>query len=166
MGLDAVVYCDCVEKRRLKTPHPLPQLLYIASNGSPEIHSEDEAELEQHDAWLRIACKHEEMMIEGGCLGSAFSIDLLQTVLLGAIESPAREFPVLWKKVIYCGTHCGDHLTVKSVRRLNDELTRFRKISFASLRLPASDLSYINEFREKLKRIVRAAIKIEKPIAF
>ncbi len=32
MGLDASVYCDCVETGRLHTPHPLPHLLFIADD--------------------------------------------------------------------------------------------------------------------------------------
>jgi hypothetical protein len=36
MGLDAVVFCDCVETNRLKVPHPFPKLLYVESHGSPK----------------------------------------------------------------------------------------------------------------------------------
>ena len=46
MGLDAVVFCDCVEKNRLKSPHPYPGLLYISPNGSPEIRSRSSAKHE------------------------------------------------------------------------------------------------------------------------
>jgi hypothetical protein len=55
MGLDAVVFCDCVEKDRLKSPHPFPRLLYISPNGSPEIHSRSQAKIEQHYDWMHHA---------------------------------------------------------------------------------------------------------------
>jgi hypothetical protein len=33
MGLDAIVFCNCVEKGKLKKQHPYPDLLYIAADG-------------------------------------------------------------------------------------------------------------------------------------
>ena len=36
MGLDAVVFCDCVEKNRLKSPHPFPIFYIFPPNGSPK----------------------------------------------------------------------------------------------------------------------------------
>lgn len=45
MGLDAVVFCDCVETKRLEVPHPFPNLLCVESNGSPEITSENPMKL-------------------------------------------------------------------------------------------------------------------------
>lgn len=45
MGLDAVVFWDCVETKGLKVPHPFPKLLYVESNGSPEIHSKNPAKI-------------------------------------------------------------------------------------------------------------------------
>ena len=141
MGLDAVVCCDCVEAGRLRIPHPSPRLLYIAKNGSPEIRSEDPDEVSRHDAWMHTACKHEEMMIAGAYLGNATAIAFLQQALLEKVGSPAREFPVLWKEVIYDGTHCG-HLTLNNVRRLDEELRQFGKVRFGGL--PAAELRLVN----------------------
>ena len=109
MGLDAVVFCGCVEKDRLKSPHHFPHLLYIAPNGCPEIRSSSRTKIEQHDDWMRHACKHEDMMVGGDHLGNVSSIEFLQQALRRAVRSPGRDFPALWKKVIYSGAHCGDH---------------------------------------------------------
>lgn len=49
MGLDALVYCDCVEKGRLRIPHPFPKLLYTEENGSPEIKSKDPKKIAAHE---------------------------------------------------------------------------------------------------------------------
>jgi hypothetical protein len=52
MGLDAMVFCNCVEKGRLTVPHPYPRMLYIASNGSPGVRSKDPVKVEAHDNWM------------------------------------------------------------------------------------------------------------------
>ena len=75
MGLEAVVFCDCLERGKLKSPHPFPELVYVAPNGAPEIHSKNDREIEQHDDWMESACRHESMMIDGCRLGSAGGIE-------------------------------------------------------------------------------------------
>ncbi len=166
MGLDAVVFCDCVEKGRLKTPHPFPGLLYIAVNGCPDVRSRDGAKIEQHEAWMHSACAHEDMMIDGTHLGNISSIEFMWQMLHAAIPAPERDFPVLCRKVIYDGGHCGDHLTRASVLRLVEELKRLRKIDFSKLDIKKADVKFIDEFQSELSRLVKTAIKIKKPIAF
>jgi len=68
MGLDAVVFCDCVEKGRLMVQHPYPRLLYIARNGSPEIRSKDPGKVDEHDKWMDLRhapCYWEKYFIAG-----------------------------------------------------------------------------------------------------
>ena len=43
MGLDALVYCNCIEEKRLRTPHILPRLLYIQRGGNLWVRTKDEA---------------------------------------------------------------------------------------------------------------------------
>ena len=66
MGLDATVFCNCVEKGRLEVPHPFPERLYIDEDGRPEIRVDDlpyQSVLsldEAHYAWLQSPpCKHQ-----------------------------------------------------------------------------------------------------------
>jgi hypothetical protein len=166
MGLDAVVFCNCAEKGRLKKPHPYPNLLYIAPNGSPEIRSKNERQMEQHDGWMRDACKHEGMMLDGDHLGSIGGIQFLRDILRRAVTAPARTFPVLWKKVIYSGSHTGDYLTAAKVKKLAIELDRLSRVDFARLEIDPDNRRYIGEFRGILRRLTKAALKIGKPIAF
>ena len=66
MGLDAVVFCNCVEMKRLKVPHPFPKLLYVESNGSPEIRSQNRAKVDRHDEWMALPpCRHRDMLVAG-----------------------------------------------------------------------------------------------------
>ena len=117
MGLEAVVFCDCLERGKLKNPHPFPDLVYVAPNGAPEIRSKTDREIGLHDDWMESACRHENMMIGGCQLGSAGGIEFLRDALRRTVRRYARDFPVLWKKVIYSGTHTGDHLSLTDVCR-------------------------------------------------
>lgn len=73
---------------------------------------------------------------------------------------------MLWKKVIYSASHCGDHLTLANVLRLDDELKRLRKVDFAELMLTNDEAACIAQFRKALSSIVKTAIRIKKPISF
>jgi hypothetical protein len=86
-----------------------------------------------------------------------------------ATTAPARSpstkanlFPVLLGKVIYSGTHCGDHLSVRNVAKLAAELDRLKSFTIADKTLD-KDLQML---RRKLLKLVRIALNIKKPIAF
>jgi hypothetical protein len=167
MGLQVFVFCDCVEKKRLKHPHPFPRLLYIAPNGSPEIRSRDVAKIEQHDEWMLTACKHEgDMMAGGDDIGNAWWVTYLQEALSKAVKSPSREFPVIWHKVIFCGTHTGDHLTIRNVLRLKNELIRLRKVNLVSAGLDKDERDAVKGLIKTLADTVRVSIRLNKPVAF
>lgn len=113
MGLDAVVFCDCVEKKRLKVPHPYPRLLYISPNGSPEIRSKDPEEIERHDEWMELPpCEHEAMMLGGCVLGNMSLVERVRDALGEALKPPLPRCSVLLGRVLYCGTHTRGHLTI------------------------------------------------------
>ena len=166
MGLDAMVFCDCVEKGRLTVPHPYPRLLYIDDNGSPEIRSKDPVEIDEHDKWMDLPpCEHEQMMLDDDYLGNAGHISRLYEILSGVAAGHARAFPVLLGKVLYSGTHCGDHLTIRDVRGLSSELDRLEKMHLPTA-LPPEDALQIASTASMLRRLVKAALTATKPIAF
>lgn len=166
MGLDAVVFCNCVEKGCLTVPHPYPRLLYIASNGSPEIRSKDAAKVDEHDKWMNLPpCVHEDMMLDGCRLGNAGSISHLYEILSEVTTAPGRTYPVLLGKVLYDGTHCGDHLTIRDVRRLSSELDRLEKMKPRTAIL-REDVRQLASATGMLRRLVKTALAVNKPIAF
>ena len=167
MGLDAMVFCDCVEKGCLTVPHPYPRLLHIASNGSPEIRSKDPIKVDEHDKWMNLPpCKHEAMMLDGSNLGNAGSISQLYEILSGVMTGHGRTYPVLLGKVVYSGTHCGDHLAVSDVRRLSTELDRLKMAIPSATALSGEDARQIALAIKKLRRLVKTALAVNKPIAF
>lgn len=158
MGLDAFVFCDCYEKGRIKRIPSDVGKFYVLPRGCLEPRSENPEVLERFDAWRAHACRHEDGMIAGEYLGNAGFIGWLRNALW-----PKRKlFPVLLGKVIYCGTHTGDHLALRDVAKLAVELDRLKSFSIADKSLD-KDLQVL---RRKLQKLVRVALKIRKPIAF
>jgi hypothetical protein len=156
MGLDAFVYCDCYEKGRIKRRPP--ERVYLQPNGSLEPRSHKPEVLERFDVWRAGACRHEEGMIAGDFLGNATHVDQLRD----ALWEKRNLFPILVGKVIYCGTHTGDRLSLRDVAKLAIELDRLKSIQTGEKSLD-KDLQIL---RRKLQKLVRVALKIQKPIAF
>jgi len=158
MGLDAFIFCDCYEKGRIKRLPPDVGSVYVQRNGSLEPRSQNPEVLDRFDAWRVHACRHEEGMIAGDYLGNAGYIDWLRDAFW-----PIRKlFPVLLGKVIYCGTHTGDHLALRDVAKLAVELDRLKSYRISDKSLD-KDLQLL---RQKLQKLVRVALKTKKPIAF
>jgi hypothetical protein len=136
MGLDATVYCDCVEKGKLTIPHPFPDLLHISADGAPEIQG---GVLSQHwqryDAWVaNNPCPHKYFWLVHHHLGNVAGIAFVRHIIVQIVKDPAVAFPVLWSKVVYSGIHCGDYLSMDDVTKLGAEVNEFRKLEFERLR--------------------------------
>ena len=104
MGLDALVYCNCIEEKRLRTPHPLPRPLYIQRDGNRWVRTKDEAKRQPHGDWIAGApCEHPGMVIANCTLGNVAMIDFVRKVISGTERDPGSQYPVFWSKVIYSG---------------------------------------------------------------
>ena len=167
MGLDAAVFCDCVETKKLKVPHPFPRLLYILKSGQPEIRSKDAAKVAAHDAWMELPpCKHQDMMVDGCWLVNAGAAGVIREALSRAQKQSRIRFTILLNKVFYSGTHCGDFLTQAHIRKLDVELKQLRKLKLTDLGIATSDVKWTTEVIVNLARLVKVAQKVGKPIAF
>jgi hypothetical protein len=71
------------------------------------------------------------------------------------IEKIPGEFPILLKRVIYNGSHCGDEVPANLVADLKAELDQ----------LPAGP-DWLNEFKIGLTTLCEIALKSGKPIMF
>jgi hypothetical protein len=159
MGLDAFVFCDCFEKGRTKGERPCPKkLVFVQPNGDIDCRSKDGDLLERFTEWRENFCKHDCGILVGAHIGSAAHIERL----FEAISAEAKLFPILLKKVLYCGTHCSDHLSLKSVQKLKLELKVLRKFRWGDKELDEA----IRMLYWDLDFLVCASLKIGKPISF
>jgi len=167
MGLDAVVFCNCVEEEKLKVPHPFPTLLKISKDGRPYIRSRDIRKIEAHDTWMALPpCGHDDMMVDGCSLGNAGGVDVIFAVILKAQTISRRKLPILLNRVFYSGTHCGDFLTVEQLKKLDLELKVLRGLKSGDLGIAGSDAKWMKEVFDGLASLVRVALRISKPIVF
>ena len=166
MGLDVCVYCDCVEKQKLIEPHPYPKQLFIGRNGSPEIRSVDAAKVERHDTWMQMPpCKHDEMTAASAHLGNAGHIKLLRDSL-SASDGLQKQCPTLLSRVLQSGTHTGDFLTNHQVISLASELKALKKTDLGAVGLTSPQVVFLRSLISDLNLISKAALKLQKPIAF
>lgn len=163
MSLNAVVYCDCIEKGQVTIPHPRPDLLFIDEKGAPDISSTDPLEIEAHDRWESLRpCQHEHFWLIERWLGNVSLLGLIRALLKPYSSDPARDYPVLWSKVIYDGSHSGDFLPSDAVEQLSEEIDRLNNMEH----LPSLDITPLVELLRKLEDLVRASQSVKKPISF
>lgn len=163
MSLNAVVYCDCIEKGRLKIPHPRPDLLFIDEMGAPDISSTDPLDMEAHDRWESLRpCQHKNFWLIERWLGNVSLIGTIRSLLKQYSSDPAHEYPELWSKVIYDGSHSGDFLSTDDVRQLSAEVVRLNGMDH----ILASGTTSLVELLRKLEELIQASLSVNKPISF
>lgn len=162
MGLNAVVYCDCIEKGRLTIPHPRPDLLFIDERGAPDISSSDPLDVEAHDNWESLRpCQHKHFWLIERWLGNVSLIGSMRSLLKQYSSDPAHEYPVLWSKVIHDGSHSSDFLTSDAVQQLTDEVDHLKRIANHQV-----DTTALIELLRKLEELVEVSKSVNKPISF
>jgi hypothetical protein len=158
MGLDAHVHCDCFERGRLRTP-PLPE--WFVTVDPVEGRVADAGELDRQiafDAWNVDACEHAGGMLLHERLGNTALVAFFRD----ALASHSDRLPVLTAKVIYSGTHAGDHLDQDEVRCLGEEVDVLATVRGST----SEDEQILREFERQLRRLVAAALGVRKPITF
>jgi hypothetical protein len=158
MGLDATVYCDCFEAGNLKEPPPCPNVS-VSDNGSLECSSEDLDMLFAFDQWLlHRACAHPDGILLHHRFGHLAQVELLRSEL----EREDELFPVLLGKVLYSGTHAGDHLASEDIVGVQSELEQLKKLACLS----GKNQSYVDNSRAQMVELVEMALRVGKPISF
>jgi hypothetical protein len=71
-------------------------------------------------------------------------------------------FPIILRKVIHNGTHCGDQLTVEQVESLRPEVEALSTVTPSDER----QARCVRYFEEQLKELVAASLHVRKPISF
>jgi hypothetical protein len=160
MGLDACVYCDCYEQGTVHTPPPQPELVYVDQCGQVSLREDAPgANVEAFDAWVRTACLHgHRTHLLHHHLGNIALIGFLHGLL---IRTP-QKFPILLAKVVYNGSHSGDHLAPSTVELLQPEMEALKSLHCDS---PGNE-ERVRIFERQLTELIQASLALRKPIAF
>ncbi|NJL98428.1 MAG: hypothetical protein HC924_06215 [Synechococcaceae cyanobacterium SM2_3_2] len=165
MGLDAWVWCNCVETGQLTTPHPYPELLYIDEEGCPDIRSDEDDKIKAHRQWeFDNPCRHENFTLLHHRIGNISLVASLRKAVSHLSEDAAVRYPVLWSKVIYSGVHCGDWLKIEDVKQLKDELDRLRLQNLNEI--DEEDAYFLRGFIQQMEELIQASLSVNKPIVF
>jgi hypothetical protein len=159
MGLDATVYCNCFESRKLKVLPLFIDLIFVDSDGSLACKSEDLDTLLEFDQWLYSrACEHKNGILLHHRIGNIALVALLRKEL-----SPESEkFPIILQKIIYNGIHGGDYLSLTFIENLQNELDYLTDFICSS----EGNQAFVNDFRRQLIELTNAALQVGKPISF
>ncbi len=159
MGLDAVVYCNCYETGRHKTPPPPGIDIEVSPDGSINCAHETVDSAIALDAWTHTqACDHEDCTFLHYFIGNIALVAFLRETL----QQKAEHFPTILTKVIYNGIHAGDYLTLEQVEAVRQELKHLPSVKCDN----GEDQQYLDAFRDQMTELVNCALQLRKPIAF
>jgi len=156
MGLDALVYCDCHELGRMRSAPPTPAK--VDDTGALVPSAQNSQEVAAFDRWRADACEHPGGIAVREHLGNVATIAALHE----ALGRQPKAFPILVERVLYSGSHTGDHLALALLSGLGLELARLADVPD----MDAQEQQGLLQFRERLGTIVRVAREVGKPIVF
>ena len=159
MGLDASVYCNCFETGLLRTQPRDDFDVYVSKIGAIECGNCDLEICMAFDTWrFNDACEHEDTILTHHYIGNTACVDRLREEL----HKNAELFPIILEKIIYTGTHSGDHLTIDVVLKLELEVRMLPNLHCEEKR----SQEVLDYFYTQLLDLVECAKLMNKPIAF
>lgn len=151
MGIDALVFCDCLEKGGLrKAPKPEWQV-YVQEDGCRESASPELRHQAAFGHWHETACPHDYGILMHRRLELAAALDLLHPSLMSLPERP----PVLRRILALSGLQ-PECLAPPALQGLLAELRQLRPTA------PAASLPLLDD----LEALAAAALRIGKPLVF
>ena len=161
MSVDAFVFCDCYEKRKLKEPPPRPELVSLDNDGwlSCEGLREDPALFEEFEEWITDrACEHRKCTLAYHRVGNISEVDTIYSEIRRAEEL----FPIILGKAVYNGMHSGDIIAGRDLINLRIELELMKEFTVGD---PDNEWS-VEDFRDGMTELAESALSIGHPIAF
>ena len=111
------------------------------------------------DQWLQNrACEHAGGVLLHHFIGNIALVGLLREEL----ATDPGTFPLLLKKVVYSGTHCGDFVPVEEIEPLAREVQALANLKCQNPEAPP----YLEAFRKQMSDLVDCASRVKKPIYF
>lgn len=158
MGLDACVYCDCLERGALRSPPDDAWEVYVALDGMRDSRATDMDLLAAFDRWNQFACEHEDGILLHHRIGNIALVATFRHLL----QESGLAFPVMLEQVLYSGTHCGDWIHVEDLGQLEAEVAQLSQVRGDD----AEEEAFMREFEAHMKELVATAMQLNKPIVF
>ena len=159
MGLDASVFCNCYERKHLRSQPPIGCTLSVSDDGSLDCGSDDLELQIEFDAWQRgQPCEHQDGYLVAHYIGNIALVAFLRE----EIGRWPDRFPMVLSRVVFSGTHCGDFIPADEVSQLVPEVE-----ALAALHCPdPQDEEFLRVFERQMNELVAGALRVSKPIAF
>lgn len=158
MSLDAVVYCNCFERNRLRSQPPAEWNVHLAEDGSRAGPFENLDEYFAFEAWNENACEHEDGVLLHRYIGNMATVGFLRAKLSGH----AALFPCILSRVVYNGIHSGDCIATTEIEQLDREVQALRRFRSSD----PDDEEYLRRFETQLVELIEASRSVNKPIVF
>lgn len=157
--VDAVVFCNCFEKGRLREPPPVGCRLTVAADGALLCGSDDLYVQTAFANWLHDrACDHEYGRLLSRPIGDIAEIATLRTIL----QQVAGRYSMILSRVVYHGSHNGTFIPPRELPALRAEV-----MSLADIHCEDRDMEKrMRVFESCMSELVECAMFANKPIAF
>lgn len=180
MGLDACVFCDCLEKGRNLKPLPNDVVIKVGADGYASVERNGE------EVWEDLECEHQFRFLIRHRLGNIALVGFLRWEL----NREASSYPFLLKRVVYSGSHTGDWIGLDQLPELQAELQRLATFKCAGNAPKSFDWSrllpnvfpfdlwrqnystaaesdrFMQTFRSQMLELIEVAKRAGKPISF
>ncbi|RZU36894.1 hypothetical protein EV700_3107 [Fluviicoccus keumensis] len=154
MGIDALVFCDCLEKGCLRRP-PRPEWqVYVQEDGCRECASTEPRLLAAFGNWHETACAHDYGILIHRRL------DLPATSPFRQALADAGDRLGLVRRLLCSGDHDSGCLDMPLVGRLAEELKWLRQS------LPAHPAAEAGSLLQRLEELAATALAVSKPLVF
>ena len=162
MGLDATVKCNCYRDGKVNNPPPYPELVKMDTDGSVYISTDDDKKYFEFEKWKKTACEHEDMVLIHCRLGNISTIANAKSEIESIANNKGRSFSILLNKVVYSGSHAGDHLEIPDIKTLKSELIYLIAEFEKENHFDQLTMRVLND----LFNLCEKAMTVENPIAF
>ena len=109
-------------------------------------------------------CRHDQCILLHHYIGNIALVERLRQIVSQLSSDPEDQYPVIWKQVVYSGTHCGDWLDQELVIALHSEVQRVRSCDLSLL--DREDVAYLTHFLSQMEELAMASLSVNKPICF
>lgn len=155
MSIDALVFCDCLERGAVRRPPSADWQVFIHHDGCRECGSADPRSQAAFGLWHETACGHDYGILAHRRLASPEALATMRNWL--SERGLSGQLPVLVGSILAACPGFDGYLPVADVRRLAEELGVLRSLE---AEIPAT----FGGILARLEELVMHALRVAKPL--